>query len=484
MKKNFGIKGRLILGFSIAPLIMILLIVIGISQVNSIERSLTTINQVNSVKQRYAINFRGSVHDRAISLRDVVLNTDDRKAEEAIDEIKVLEEAYKNSAIPLDKIFSDQKVTTDEIQLLKDIKDIENKTLPLISKTIELRKNGQHAEALGTLLEQAKPAFITWLARINKFIDYQEKLNAHEARDAQGIAGNFQYLMLILCAVSLILTSLTGWLITRSIINPLSKVTVYLNTSSKNLFSVAEVISHSSQNLAEGATEQAATIEEISASVEDLANMTRKNASNAEACKSASNQARSAAEAGAREMSQMQAAMDSIQQSSNEISAIMDTIDGIAFQTNLLALNAAVEAARAGEVGAGFAVVANEVRNLAQRSAEAAKETATKIQTALERSSQGVALSKIVMAELKQIVDKNQQVDTIVSEVALSSHEQSEGLTQISAAINEMNTVTQSNVASASDNANTLESLNEQSSELRNAALQLSSLVGKSAEEA
>lgn len=457
MKKFYRIKARLVLGFAIAPLIMILLIVIGISQVNSVAKSLTTINQVNSVKQRYAINFRGSVHDRAISLRDVVLNHDSKEVQNAIGEIESLAEAYKKSAVLLDKIFATESVTAEERQLLADIKEIENHTLPLIIKTIEHRQAGKNEEALHLLLSEAKPAFITWLARINKFIDYQEQLNVLEAKTAQGIAESFQNLMLLLCGISLTLTTLTGWFITRSIVGPLSDVTSHLDSSSNNLTSVAEVISHSSQNLAEGSTQQAAAIEEISASIEDLTNMTRKNSESAEACKAASNQARVAAEAGATEMQQMQTAMDSIQQSSNEISAIMNTIDEIAFQTNLLALNAAVEAA---------------------------KETAAKIQTALERSSQGVALSKTVMTGLQQIVEKNRQVDTIVSEVAHSSREQNEGLSQISIAINEMNKVTQTNVASASDNANTLQSLNQQSLELREAAQQLSALVGKQTENA
>lgn len=378
----------------------------------------------------------------------------------------------------MDEIFAHADVNAEERKLLANIKESEDKTLPLIEQISIDREAGRTQEAHQLLMMKAKPTFIDWLASINKFIDYQERLNHLAATEAREIAGGFQKLMIVLTTVGLLASGILGYLIINSIVRPLLAVTAKLDSSTNQISSVSEVISSSSQSLAEGSSRQAASIEEISASVEELSSMTKRNAESAELCKKAANEARYAAESGASEMMNMQSAMSSIQQSSVEVSAIMNTIDEIAFQTNLLSLNAAVEAARAGSAGAGFAVVANEVRNLAQRSALAAKETAAKMQTALERSAQGVELSQKVMLGLQQIVEKNRQVDSIITEVAVASREQSEGLTQINSAIGEMDKVTQINAASASETANTLLSLNSQSTELRSAASQLSELVG------
>lgn len=201
--------------------------------------------------------------------------------------------------------------------------------------------------------------------------------------------------------------------------------------------------------------------------------MTKRNAENAQAGKTSAAQARVAAEAGAAEMERMQAAMNAIQHSSNDISKIIKTIDEIAFQANILALNAAVEAARAGEAGAGFAVVADDVRSLAQRSAAAAK-----IADATSRSAQGVELSLKVSSGLQQILEKSREVDRLVSEVASASNEQGEGIAQINTALTQMDKVTQSNAATAMESASAAEELNGQSQELRTAAEQLAVLVG------
>ncbi|NUN06183.1 MAG: MCP four helix bundle domain-containing protein [Bdellovibrio sp.] len=478
MLKKIGIKARLILGFAVTPVILLVLITLGIYRVNSINQSLTTINDINAVKQRYAINFRGSVHDRAISLRDVVLSASAEESQKSVEEINKLASFYADSSGPLEKIFAEQAVSAEEVKLLKDIKEIEKETLPLINQVVDLQKSGDSSQAKDVLMNSAKPAFITWLARINKFIDYQEAANSVESKVARGLAKGFQDLMLILTAFGILASVIITYLVMKSIVPALSAAATGLDKSSESISSISQSIYNSSQLLSEGATKQASSIEEISASIEELTSMTKMNASSADSGKAAANQARALAEAGAEEMIQMQKAMDAIQQSSNEISAIINTIDNIAFQTNLLALNASVEAARAGDQGKGFAVVANEVRGLAQRSADAAKETSQKIENALERSAQGVELSKKVMEGFKQILEKSRNVDTIVGEVAQASKEQSTGFIQITSAISEMDRITQNNAKLAAETAQTLEVLNEQSTEVRAASSNLLKIVG------
>jgi methyl-accepting chemotaxis protein len=177
-------------------------------------------------------------------------------------------------------------------------------------------------------------------------------------------------------------------------------------------------------------------------------------------------------------MEGMRSAMNDIKSSSDEIAKIVKTIDEIAFQTNILALNAAVEAARAGEAGAGFAVVADEVRALAQRAATAAKETAGKIETAIHKSSQGVAISEGVAQALTEIVEKARQVDSFVGEIAQASNEQSQGIGQVNNAVGQMDKVTQSNASGAEETAAAAEELNAQAAALRDSVVELQNLVG------
>jgi methyl-accepting chemotaxis protein len=212
-----------------------------------------------------------------------------------------------------------------------------------------------------------------------------------------------------------------------------------------------------------------------------MAGMTRRNAESAQNAKVIAGKTRSAVENGAAGMQRMTAAMSGIKSSSAEISKIIKTIDEIAFQTNILALNAAVEAARAGEAGAGFAVVAEEVRALAQRSATAARETADKIEIALHKSNEGASTSVEVEGMLTQIVQQVREMDTLVAEIATASGEQSQGIEQVTKAMAEMDRVTQANAAGAEESASAAHELSSQSTELRSAVDQLNAFTGAAA---
>jgi methyl-accepting chemotaxis protein len=291
---------------------------------------------------------------------------------------------------------------------------------------------------------------------------------ARAVRNLNGIMG----FIILLLAIGGI-----GWKL-RSLVKPLTETIAVLGDCATQVKGGAGQIANSSQTFAEGASEQAAALEETSSSLVEMASMTRRNSEHAAKANEFAKQARKAAETGAAEMDAMSAAMNAIKVSSDDIAKIIKTIDEIAFQTNILALNAAVEAARAGEAGMGFSVVAEEVRNLAQRSALAARETTAKIEGAIAKTTDGVALSQKVSDGLKEILVKVRGVDTMASEVAESSKEQNEGIEQLNNAVTQMDKVTQQNAAGAEESASAAQELNAQSEVLRNAVERLLDLLG------
>jgi methyl-accepting chemotaxis protein len=270
---------------------------------------------------------------------------------------------------------------------------------------------------------------------------------------------------------------LSGTII-RGLNRTLTRIAVALNGRADQMSSAAAQVSISSQSLSDGASSQAASLEETSASLEEMAAMTKHNAESALQAKEVSHQTRAAADTGVADMAAMKQAMDAIKASSNDISKIIKTIDEIAFQTNILALNAAVEAARAGEAGAGFAVVAEEVRSLAQRSAQSAKETATKIEDSMRKSDHGVEISNRVAKSLGEIFEKARQMDTLVAQIATASQEQTQGIGQLNVAVSQMDNVTQGNAATAGKTATAAEDLTALAASMQMTTSELHQLIG------
>jgi len=225
------IAKRLYSGFAIMILIIISITTISIFKVNFIDDTLSVIVEVNSVKQRYAINFRGSVHDRAIAIRDLVLSKDkdDELFKKSVEDIKRLEAFYTKSAEPLDMIFKD-KLNVDEMEkeILSKIKSIEEKTLPLVTKIIDLKMNNQHDEAKDLLMHQASANFTHWLKVINEFIDYEENKNQIATPQAREVASGFSSIMIVILIISLVLGTVIAYFISNQLITSVKKVQIGL----------------------------------------------------------------------------------------------------------------------------------------------------------------------------------------------------------------------------------------------------------------
>lgn len=244
-----------------------------------------------------------------------------------------------------------------------------------------------------------------------------------------------------------------------------------VHNASDEVSAASGQVADGSQGMAEGATEQAASIEEITASLQELTSLARHNAESATTAHQLSEKARERAELGATSMQRLTDAIDAIQRSAGETSKIMKTIDEIAFQTNLLALNAAVEAARAGDAGRGFAVVAEEVRSLALRSAEAAKQSAAVIERSVEDSRRGGAINRDMLVHFTEITAAVAQVSAVVTDISGASRQQAQGIEQILEGTDQMGRVTQLAAANSEESAAAAQELLAQAQSLKEMVL-------------
>ncbi|MBA3848818.1 MAG: chemotaxis protein [Opitutus sp.] len=332
--------------------------------------------------------------------------------------------------------------------------------------------------AIASIRSRLEPAYQPLDGAIHALLDFNRSNGALAGQDIIAQASSTEKESFAGMTAAFVLSMGIGWWITRTTTRALGRAIGQIDAGAQQTASAAQQISASSQSLAEGSSEQAASLEETSASLEEMSGMTKRNAENASRAKHTAGRTRQTADAGAGRMQTMQQAMEGIKSASEDITKILKTIDEIAFQTNILALNAAVEAARAGEAGAGFAVVAEEVRALAQRSAQAAKETAEKIGTSVAQSHQGVGISAEVAKNFTEIQTQIRELDELVAEIATASNEQNQGIGQVTTAVSQMDKVTQANAGAAEETAAAAEELNSQAAMLKEAITQLQALAG------
>jgi methyl-accepting chemotaxis protein len=520
-KKNaiISVAMRMAISFAIVLAMMLLLAVFSISEVRSIGDSLRNISENNNVKEHFAANFRGSVHDRAIAIRDIVLVPDDQIKDVAA-QIEKLDSDYRQSAQPLEAIFGSQgqfNILPEEHDEFLQIKADEAKVAPQVKAIIDARIAGDIEGARRIMLMQGKPALAELLASINKFVDTEERLSKIESEHARSVAKRFQRMMLGLLLVALFTGIVLATLITRfirrtlgaepdevrelalavdrgelyhqadlrgndgigktcSIMATLADMSKSLRETVKDVRDAATDIAEISGQIAEenrhlsGRTEeQASSLEETASAMEQLTSTVKQNVANAKQAKDAAETASGIAVQGGAIVGEVVQTMGLIDESSRKIVDIITVIDSIAFQTNILALNAAVEAARAGEQGRGFAVVATEVRSLAQRSSAAAKEVKQLIDNSVEKVQIGTRLVETAGNTMTQIVESVRHVTDMVGQISVASSEQGVGIEEVHRAIALMDAVTQQNATLVEQATVACEILQDQAQNLKKA---------------
>lgn len=476
MFKNMKLSMRIGLGYTIILVLMIAIMMVVFISMNSIQSKLDKIVGVNAKKLTLSQNMSSYIAEYTLGTRDMIFLSDQSSKEELQRKLDEIRAGYNTASQELEKLPADAM----ELTIRGRINDALEVGRPLNTKVAELAMAEQNEEATTILLNESAPAQQKWRDALAENVKYQEDTNDRDAEEAARAYSSTLVIIIALGAVSLILGIFTAVTVTRSITVPVNLIVSNLTEGAQQVASASEQLSASSQQLAGGNAEQASSIEETSSTLEESASMIQQNSENTRQAAILAAQAKTSSDKGNAEMQEMMNSIIEIKKSSDQIAKIIKVIDDIAFQTNILALNAAVEAARAGEAGMGFAVVAEEVRNLAQRSAQAAKDTAAIIEGNIELSEKGVNVARRVGEALSEITVQSKKVNELMDEIAAASQEQAQGIAQINQAISQMDTVTQQNAATSEESASASEELSAQAESLREIVTQLEQLVSGS----
>jgi len=504
------VRTRLALGFGILLAILILIAALSINKLSSLNDSLTVTVDFNAQEANLISQAMGEAQKASTSMRNLIVLSDMPRMEKQKQVFESSLLAYDKFAEQLEKLFqSDPNTSAEEKNYLGKVAQAKAAALPLIKKASSLGLANDPA-APDVLMNETGPALDNWVNMLIEFRDYEIKTSNQTAAEAHAQYERNRSLIVLISVAGVLISIGAGFVITRSILKQLGgepsyAMTVAEEIASGNLdrpivvqdadrtslmFSIkamrdqlaqivgrvrsgTDTIATASAQIAAGnldlssrTEEQASSLEETASSMEELTGTVKQNADNAHQANQLAVSASEVAQKGGSVVAQVVETMASINESSRKIVDIIGVIDGIAFQTNILALNAAVEAARAGEQGRGFAVVATEVRNLAQRSAAAAKEIKVLIDDSVTKVAVGGKLVDDAGATMADIVQSITRVTDIMSEIASASTEQTMGIEQVNSAISQMDEVTQQNAALVEEASAAASAMQEQAAVL------------------
>lgn len=492
------INMRLVTGFGIILAMMLILTVIGISRVSLINSNITHMTDVNSVKQRYAINFRGSVHDRAIALRDVVLVTEQSTLNTVLNDIQALDAFYQTSSRAMRALVSE--MSSEERALITKINQIEQQTQPYIKAVINAKNNGNQNEASRILLTDARPAFTLWLNTINQFIDLQEQANQATTVETREVASSFEVWMIALTALAILIGASVAYVISlrirdsvggepqeaakvialisqgdltahvdsccpNSMMASVAVMQSKLKTIVDSIINSSDELSTHSASVASGSQQAlsaadaqvtytnsaVSSLEDMSRSINAVAGSVKQTEDNSKVTAQLSQQGSIAVQKVAAEIEQISVTVKAtvnqvnvLQEHVKHIGDILSVIRSISDQTNLLALNAAIEAARAGESGRGFAVVADEVRQLAQRTGDATGDIEKMILQVQENTQASVTAMETTVPQVENGLTLTHKANELLNQIQQQANDSLSNVLEIvEATTNQVATVAQ-----------------------------------------
>jgi len=501
---NVRIGVRLGAGFGAVLFLLVLIGAFSLSRLAQMQERINSITQVNNVETRLAASMKDSVMDRMVGLRNVVLLTDEAEVRDQSERVRAGAERYASDAGKLRALFaSDIGTRREEKALFDKAAGHAQEASPIIARALELGQANQIPEATAVLIRELRPVQRKWVATLDELADFEEKLSVRSAEEAEHAYAAARALVIALGIAAIAIGAGVAWFITRGITAPIAEAVQYaqaiaagdlrnqirsergdeagqllralghmndsllrivagVRTGTETMASASGQIAAGNLDLSSRTEEQAGSLEETASSMEELTSTVRQNAENARQANVLAASAAAVAGKGGQVTAEVTATMADINASARKITDIIGVIDGIAFQTNILALNAAVEAARAGEQGRGFAVVASEVRNLAQRSATAAKEIKELIVDSVGKVDAGTRLVNMAGTTMQEVVDSVKRVSDIIAEISAAGQEQSAGIEQVNMAVTQMDQVTQENAALVEEAAAAAQSLEEQ----------------------
>jgi methyl-accepting chemotaxis protein len=500
---NLNIGKRLGLGFATICAMLVCMVAMSNAMLGRVNDGTDEIVNKRMPRIEAANSLIDRVNDIAIALRNMMLTSEKADREKQHEQVLAWRKEIERLLAELDRTLQNPRAR----QLLVEMNAQSARYTAGQEQLIKHINDGLDEEARQYLAEQLRPVLAALKKSLGEQAELQKSIATEKAIEARRTYENTTRMMWALGALALVLSAVVAWLITRSITRPVQRALEVANTvAAGDLTSRIEVttrdeagqllqalktmnenlartvgtvrsgtdtinvaaseVAAGSQDLSSRTEQQASSLEETASSMEELTSTVKQNADNARQANVLAEAASTVAARGGAVIGEVVGTMADIDASAGKITDIIGVIDGIAFQTNILALNAAVEAARAGEQGRGFAVVATEVRNLAQRSAAAAKEIKELINDSSSKVANGSRLVAEAGATMQEIVDSVRRVTDIMGEIGSASAEQTAGIEQINQAVAEMDNVTQQNAALVEEAAAAAEAMKEQAARL------------------